>query len=378
MSQRSQVSLLSMILILALSGCSVLISPQPQTTDLNAAEPTAQVAPALTSTAAPAPPPTGTAPNQTDVPTGQSAQVITPENAANLVPNSLGIPNRPRSLLFPSSAAALPETLEARPGVLLLDETSLQPVLLDPPGLGNPIPIPLGGGDIIATAPDASSLLVRADSKTSLYTFNGKQIEMIDQPAQIYGASYSADSRYLAVASDGQWQVTLYDLEIGSTTVLSGFETAAPVYAGLAIPGGKNIAWLSRNILQFQDVASGKMGAQFSFMDFIGPVAFSPDGTRAALYTGGQLGIYQVPSAQKVVEIGSSGFISSLSYSSDGRLLAAGRDDTLQIFDAGNLASVAAFPAGARVDQVAFSPDGRYIVTTQEDNQLTIWRTPSE
>jgi WD40 repeat protein len=162
---------------------------------------------------------------------------------------------------------------------------------------------------------------------------------------------------------------------------LTGFETAAPVYA--AIPGPKRgvLAWYARGKLQFQDISSSALGGELGYQDFIMGIAFSPDGMRTAVASGGLLQVINTSvqadvAAQDLIVASPETPVTVVVFSPDGALVAAGVGEEVLIWETTSWAQVAALSPGGPVRLVSFSPDGRALVTVADNNLLKSWRIP--
>ncbi|TLN18299.1 hypothetical protein FDZ74_07000, partial [bacterium] len=148
------------------------------------------------------------------------------------------------------------------------------------------------------TAP-AAALDFSPDGKTIAYTSDGKTIELVDifsgQPSQtitpgnvFQRAVFSPDGKLLAVDSMDQMAYTLWDVSTGQKgSVLSGFVTAAPIYAGDFSASGNKFIWHARGTIQVMDIASGALGTSIGHEDFISGFALKPDDSLLATAAGG-------------------------------------------------------------------------------------------
>jgi hypothetical protein len=201
--------------------------------------------------------------------------------------------------------------------VLLQSGDKLYPLALDPAlTLSDPVVLPLNGNNVVAFAPDASSLLVQEPGRVALYSVEGRLLREIDVIDRTGWASYSPDSQSFVVTSQEEYAAYVYGPD-GSITKLVGFETAAPVYGAVLGPQGKTMAWLARGTLQLHDVTAvkGGLGVRLAFTDFIGPVAFSPDGSRVALDVERNLYLHSVPDGAQLVELPLEAPFNSLAFS---------------------------------------------------------------
>lgn len=304
--------------------------------------------------------------------------IIAPENLTRLAPLTLVLPEYPERILWskPGAAGAFPDA-----PLLLLSGARLHPLALDRRAdqavmnLSDSIPLPLNGNQIVAFAPDASSLLVQEPGRLALYSPDGRLQREIAELDRTGSASFSPDSRALAITSQEEFAAYVYGTD-GSITKLTGFETAAPVYSVLLGPQGKTLAWISRATLQFDDVTMVKEvpGTRLHFSDFIGPVVFSPDGGRLALYVAGSLYLYRAPEGELLAEIPLDGPVISLDFSPSGEILAGSYGNGFQTWDGWTLEPLVTLPSdGSETIMVSFSPDGRMLVTTHNNNELRVW-----
>jgi WD40 repeat protein len=157
---------------------------------------------------------------------------------------------------------------------------------------------------------------------------------------------------------------------------LEGFETAAPVYSVVLGPLGKSLVWISRGTLQFHDVfVEDGLGTRLDFTGFIGPVTFSPDGSRLALDVEGNLHLYRVADGSLMAQLALEAPLSTLAFSPDGSILAANFSDGFQTWNGETLEPLVSLPGGG-TDTLwtGFSPDGRLLLTLHNDNELRLWR----
>jgi hypothetical protein len=368
---------MTVVMILLLSACSSAAVPSPNQAvpatvleEVGGGEPVV-VAPAQANDSAPAPAedkPAKTALNA----------VITPHNLISLTMTGMTLPEYSERILWPAPGTpGVPENA----AVLLQSGPKLYPLVLDPSAndsmtLLDPIPLPLNGNTIVAFATDASSLLVQEPGRLAVYRIDGSLVHAIDELDQTGWAGYSPDSSALVITSQEEFAAFVYGAD-GSILKLVGFETAAPVYGAVLGPQGKSLAWLSRGTLQFHDVTAVQngLGARQDFTSFIGPVAFSPDGSRLALDVEGELHLYNVSDGSQVAQLSLDAPISTLAFSPAGDFLAANFRDGFQTWNAHTLEPLVTLSSGgADTLWVGFSPDGTLLLTLHNDNELRLWR----
>jgi WD40 repeat protein len=304
--------------------------------------------------------------------------VIRLENLTRLVPHLLELPEYPERVLWP--APGIPG-IPAATVLLVQSEDHFYPMVLVPAtgqtlNLLDPIVLPLNGNRIVAIAPDASSLLVQEPGRLAVYTIDGRMIREIDELDRTGYAVYSPESTALAITSQEEFGAYVYGLD-GSSVKLDGFETAAPVYGAVLGPLGKTLAWISRGTLQLHDVTAvhNGLGRRLDFTGFIGPVTFSPDGSRLALDVEGNLHLYRVADGSLMAQLALDAPLSTLAFSPDGSILAANFRDGFQTWNGEMLEPLVSLPGGG-TDTLwtGFSPDGRLLLTLHNDNELRLWR----
>jgi len=310
-------------------------------------------------------------------PAPASVDAIAAGNLTRLAASSLSLPAYPERILWPA-----PQTpgIPSEADLLLLSEASLYPVAINPAGsqplvLLDPVLLPLNGNVLAAVAPDASRLLVQEPGRLALYSPDGRLLREIAELARAGSASFSPDGTALVVTSQEEWAAYVYGAD-GSIVKLTGFETAAPIYSALLGPQGRTMVWIARGTLQFHDATAVKdgLGARLDFMDFIGPVVFSPDGSRMALGVGAELFLYSIPEGELLAQLPLDAPVNTLAFSPAGDILAGNYRDGFQTWDAHTLEPLVTLPSGgSETLLVSFSPDGRALVTTHNNNELRVW-----
>lgn len=236
-------------------------------------------------------------------------------------------------------------------------------------------------GHLLAQTQDAQTLAL-------VDITSGKQLQTITPGYQITRAAFSPDGKQLATASGDRIQVDLWDVASGQkTATFTGFQTAAPVYGIQWGPDGKTLLWISRELVQPMDVASGEFGPELRHEDFVGAVALAPHGETLAVATAatvqGQLvpavKLWDAASGQPkgVIQLFQSASQAGLSFSPDGSVLAVAVGKNVQFYDLGTQKQVSSLnDLPDQVVALAFSPDGAYLLVTTGDGTLTLWAVP--
>lgn len=244
------------------------------------------------------------------------------------------------------------------------------------------------GNRITAVAPDGKTAAVISKEMTAFSlvdtSVSGGLPRARVTDFLIGNVSFSPDMRFVAVTKAEAWEVVLYDYNtLDEVRVLSGFETAAPVFNAGFDNSPQWLVWHARATLQLQEVETGMLSYPFHHEDFVMSYALSPDGTILASATSSYLNNDMVPviklwdasSASELRTLVISDPVSALQFSPDGKFLAVAAGSTLQIWDAisGNLlATLDSHTEGTLA--LAFSPDQHTLATAGRDNQLYLWQ----
>lgn len=297
-----------------------------------------------------------------------TAQTIGTAQSEALPLNSL---SWPVELLWPSNDQ-----------VIMPLQEKLVHVQLSPLAMGSAEPQGLTGTPV-TYAPDGSSL-VAAQEDLSLQIWDrasGKTTPLGISPS--LAVNYSADGKYLAAAAAGRWEVTLLELpSLKPLKVLTGFQTAAPVYWALVAPGGQTVVWISRATAQIQDAAGGQLSPAIGYPDFIQNFVFSLDGKMAAVAAGGQLDVMKIPEPGRTAQPKTllivserSEMVQTAAFSPDGTMLAAAQGGKIRIWETAKWTEVPGLENGGdRVRLLSFSPDGSRLVSVDDQNLLRVWQ----
>lgn len=289
---------------------------------------------------------------------------------------TITLPDLISQIIWPSPDVSIPGLVE-KPDMIFLNGSTLYPVQVDPPEIGHPILLPVHEKQLIAFAPDATSLVVQSASQFEVISLDGKTQFQIDIPANPYGAMYSSDGNFLAVTSLDTWEVALYDTKNRfRITSLNGFETAAPIYSVIPGPGGQNVAWYSRASLMLQDIASGNVIAEHHFIDFITSIEFSPDGNDIILIEGRQLHVIDSRSGVETGMVALDEYSRNLHVSPDNDLVVISALNNLQFYTLSDLQLIFGLHMDRNPNQAMFSPDNQYIVVLTENHDLFFFQVP--
>ncbi len=244
------------------------------------------------------------------------------------------------------------------------------------------------GNRIAAVAPDGhTAAIIDKDLKAFSLVDTGMSGTTLGSKITDYtigNVSFSPDLRYVAVTKQESWEVVLYDFTtLEEVRVLSGFETAAPVFDARFDFSPQWIVWLARGTLQLQEVETGRMNGAFYHEDFVSGYTLSPDGmilaSSAAKTVNGAFApaitLWDTTSSSEIKTLVMNEPVYALQFSPDEKLLAVATGKDLQIWDAagGNLLTTLSGHSDI-ILQIAFSPDQHTIATAGLDNQLYLWQ----
>jgi len=213
---------------------------------------------------------------------------------------------------------------------------------------------------------------------------NNVQLRKIDIPEMVYGAAFSPDGQTIAVALYDQIGASLWEVSSGNfIKLLTGFETAAPVYGISFSSDGRSLVWHSRGHIQLQNINSGEMSPEFMHEDFVSGVAVSPDGLLLATGAAGTVNdsytplitIWEIASGEENKLITTASVPVNLAFSPDNRLLVGAVTNTLVIWDVETGTEVFSRDVSSvSITAIAFSPDGSTLAVATADNNIQLWQ----
>ena len=330
--------------------------------------------------AAPTPTPTGTGAASSPVRVGfgvdsppPPAPVIPPANASTLAPTKMVL-----SLAAPALLWGIDQQLIVRgpQGVARFDP------LLNPLSM-NLVP----QGTLLGIAPDGATVVRSGGSGATdarLEALGGTPGRSL-AAGPIAGATFIKRGTAVALTSADRPRATLWDVATGTMTgELSGFTTAAPVYALRMAEDGSRAAWVSRGTVQFHTVAANTLGARLNFEDFVAASAFAPDGSRFVTSLPGPssaggappVGILEwwdpATGSESARSVDQTGPARTVAVSPDGRLVATANKAGVRLWTADGQTAVATLSIPNAVE-VAFSLDGKILATATEEGSVTVW-----
>jgi WD40 repeat protein len=359
------------LLLLSLTACNLA-----EVTPLPTEEPTSPVLPSFT-------------PSQAPIPTVQVTEVVTLPirltNTLNLQLSQRAAVSNIQNIVWSqdsSTLALITQNADADDnqvyGVSILDARDLSPRSVFT-SVGNRISAVAADGHTVAVIDRNMQAFSIVDAVAGGTTLGSKVTDFL-----ISNVTFSPDMRYIAVTKHDSWEVVLYDFNtLQEVRVLSGFETAAPVFDARFDHSPQWIAWLARGTLQLQEVETGRLSGVFSHEDFVTAYAIAPQGTILASSFGTSYGedlvsavrLWDMTTSTLIQTLIMNYSVNDLQFSPDEKLLAAAVGSDLQLWDpaSGVLLNTLSGHSDL-ILQIAISPDQHTIATAGLDNQLFLWQ----
>lgn len=244
------------------------------------------------------------------------------------------------------------------------------------------------GNRIAAVAPDGHTVAV-IDKDLKAFSIvdanqDGTTLGSKVTDFAISNISFSPDMRYVAVTKQEAWEVVLYDFNtLEEVRVLTGFETAAPVFDARFDYSPQWVAWLARGTMQLQEVETGRLTSSLSHEDFVTAYTIAPQGMILATCAGKTVDGLMVPAitlwdtttSAEIQTLVMRESVYNLQFSPDEMLLATAVSNDLQLWDptSGSLLNTLSGHSDI-ILQIAISPDQHSIATAGLDNQLFLWQ----
>lgn len=235
-------------------------------------------------------------------------------------------------------------------------------------------------------SPDGKTFAFTPDGQTILLEDldSGQVMRTITPSGAFQRAVFSPDGRWLAVDSMDQMAYTLWDVSTGQRgTVLSGFVTAAPIYAADFSPSGRKLIWHARGTIQVMDIAAGTLAASIGQEDFITAFALSPNDSLLATAAGGTLDgqfttllyLWNPVTGEQTAAYPQQAALYALVFSPDGAVLASAAGGDVLLLNPASGQALQTFTASSdAVTSLGYSPDGERLATTGSDGTLRLWR----
>jgi WD40 repeat protein len=331
--------------------------------------------PSVTPTGAPTATPALQAPGLPGFATPVSAPVIDASNASRLHTTDSLKATAAQRLAWSNSGGAL-WVIGTRSVDAIDPNTATSRRVLDVPDPERVLTVLPTGVAIIATGAAAPVRLADVAS--------GRTLRTLDPGGVVTAASSFRGNRLVLVSGD-RIEASIWDVDSGQrVSMLSGFQTAAPVFNVVLSNDGARAAWVARGTLQFQDVASGAFGPRIQFEDFIGAYAFSNDGRAFATVTGvpaaggavaGRAQIWDPVTGAETARFEQLATMPTVVFAPLQPVVATGGDGFAlwSAIDGKRLGGAGVSDAG-HVRLVSFSPDGTLFITVDEESTIRLWR----
>jgi WD40 repeat protein len=198
-----------------------------------------------------------------------------------------------------------------------------------------------------------------------------KVVASVQPGSPVTGGRFSPDGSLFVTSQRDRGGADVWNAASGQLLrQLAGFQTAAPVYSVAFSADGKSLVWLSRGIVQLQDIVTGSLGPRLSHPDFVADVAVSPDGGSVATALAATVQLWDAATGAAIARLDQPDQALGLAYSPDGRLLAVATSKGIALWDTSLRKMVKLVgPAAAKV---AFSPSGRALAALGQDGGVTV------
>jgi WD40 repeat protein len=239
----------------------------------------------------------------------------------------------------------------------------------------------------VAFSPDAALLATGANDPTGRVwsTATGGELARLDCDAFIEEVAFSPDGMLLALRTIDRtarlWQT---GITVDQTGRARGMGTGRElrlqhgdfVGAMAFSPDGTLLATgCGDKMARFWETANGRELARMQHQESVSAVAFSPDGTLLA--TGSkETRLWSTATGQELARMEHEDWLTAVTFSPDGTLLAtASQDRTARIWDVATSRELARLDHGGVVFTVVFSPDGTSVATASADSTARLWQT---
>ncbi len=268
------------------------------------------------------------------------------------------------------SSKATPRTLA---GTSLVDDWLQKPA-------GELLTIPAHGGPVTALAVARSGRWVITAGGDGLVRawdlFNGKQLSEIQPSVNgINSISLLPDERFVMV-SGSQQAIEIWNL--ANHRRVRALQTDAAALELRLSDDGTELMWLkaadnTKNII-LADPATASISGQLDCPGTPTRLALSKSGKAAAVANNQNgLGVFGLPSLQRIALPGHTDAISDLQFSPDGRSLASASASEIIIWDLSKAKPLHKLPRSGPPPRVAFLPDATSLIEAGLADELSIW-----
>ncbi|HAB14815.1 MAG TPA: hypothetical protein DCE44_00025, partial [Verrucomicrobiales bacterium] len=274
-------------------------------------------------------------------------------------------------ILLAAEAVRSHPTAEAETALRQSLFVSMKPVLT--------LPGPEGPVNYAIFSPDGTKTLAFGDAAPRLADGSTGAIlrELRNGTNPVYHASFSPNGRRICTTSaDGK--ARLWEVETGQALMEFPHENIVGAFLSsdesrlLTLGTGDLILW---NAATGEKIAAQECLAVAHLHPHYPEVAFSPDGSRAALCGRTDPIIIETKTGQQLMRLeGHARTPRSVDYSPDGQwLITTGEDGTIRRWRSATGQSVSTWKHDAPLVEARFSPDGKWVVARDDRHTILIW-----
>lgn len=234
-----------------------------------------------------------------------------------------------------------------------------------------------GWVDSVAFSPNGEYVVSSGTDETIVRVWvaaTGEEIARFMHESGVMDATFSPDGRYVASGSFDNtariWEISTGQ-EIARMTLDLDYGPNSVAFS----PDGKLLVTGSQDMTaRVWDVSTGWEVARMTHDEFVGNVAFSPDGYYVVSGDDNTVRVWEASTGVEISRINQ--YLSSVSFSPDGNYIVSGGwfgDNSVHVWEVATGAEVFRTIHNSAVSSVAFSPDGQFVASGSEDGTARVW-----
>jgi WD40 repeat protein len=259
----------------------------------------------------------------------------------------------------------------------LLVASSKQAVLVEPGSNTTTTVYTASGDELILAVSEHGQIAVSADHLTiDVYSLSGDLQSTFTAEGPIGSVDFSHDGTLLAVSRVDVIAVDLWDIAAAKLSqAVTGFQTAAPVYAAFFSPDDKKLIWVSRATVQTSDIASGAFTPKMEHELFVSGFALNSNGSLLATTSGESATLWNPETAQSIQDLDQGTTALQPAFLPGSGLLLVATDTGVLAWDTQSYQQLATLDTPAR--QIRVTGDGASLATVDMNGLVKIWVVPA-